>query len=152
MHDYAASVSHLDARMRALIASPLAAEFTRYFASGLIALCVDFSLYVALSELAGWHYLASAAAAFGAGLTTVYLFSVFWVFRQRRFEHRSHEFLLFAAIGIVGLALTTVVLYMLTDIVGLDYRISKIGSVGIVFIFNFGCRKFLLFRNTLPSL
>ena len=130
-----------------LASHPVAGEFARYFAAGLVALGVDFTLYVALTEVAGWHYLLSATLGFCAGLGTVYLFSVFWVFRERRVKQYAREFLLFSAIGIVGLALTTAVLYFLTDIVGLDYRVSKVFAAAIVFLFNFGCRKFFLFQS-----
>ena len=147
MHDRTHAFARLEARARRLISDPIAGEFARYFAAGLVALCVDFALYVGLTELAGWHYLFSATAAFCVGLTTVYLFSVFWVFRERRFKRRSHEFLLFAAIGVIGLALTAGVLYVLTDSLGLDYRVSKIAAVGLVFMFNFVCRKLFLFRT-----
>jgi putative flippase GtrA len=133
-------------RLRALLGHSLSGEFARYFASGLVALAVDFSLYVCLTEFAGWHYLASAVAAFCAGLATVYLFSISWVFRHRRVGRVAHEFLLFAAIGLAGLALTGGILYTLTDIAGLDYRLSKVAAAALVFLFNFGSRKFLLFR------
>lgn len=137
----------LDARVRALVAHSITGELARYFAAGLVALGVDFTLYVALTELAGWHYLVSASAAFCAGLATVYFFSIAWVFRERRIGRNSHEFALFALIGIAGLALTASVLYILTDFLGLDYRVSKIASAALVFLFNFGCRKFFLFRK-----
>ena len=137
----------LAARIRTLASHSLAGEFARYFGAGLVALCVDFTLYVALTEWAGWHYLVSATAAFCAGLTTVYLFSIFWVFRERRIRQGSREFILFSLIGIAGLALTAVVLYVLTDVFKLDYRLSKIGAAAVVFLFNFGCRKYFLFRN-----
>ena len=140
-------LARLEERVRAAAAHSLAGEFARYFASGLLALGIDFSLYVALTELAGWHYLVSAIVAFCAGLATVYFFSIFWVFRERSIGPGSREFLLFSAIGLVGLALTAAVLYTLTDVLGLDYRLSKIASAALVFLFNFGCRKFFLFRR-----
>jgi putative flippase GtrA len=143
----ASALARLGERVRAAASHSLAGEFARYFAAGLIALGIDFALYVALTELAGWHYLISATAAFAAGLATVYFFSIFWVFRERSIGPGSREFLLFSVIGIVGLALTAAVLYVLTDILGLDYRLSKIASAGLVFLFNFGCRKFFLFRR-----
>jgi len=118
----------------------------RYVAAGLLALCIDFGLYVALTELLGWHYLASATVAFCAGLATIYLLSIRWIFRKRSVERGAHEFALFAAIGAVGLLLTAIVLYVLTDLLGLDYRLSKIASAALVFLFNFGCRKYFLFR------
>ena len=132
---------------RAVTSHSLAGEFARYFAAGLLALGIDFTLYVALTELAGWHYLASAVVAFCAGLATVYFFSIYWVFRDRRIGPGSREFLLFSTIGIVGLALTAAVLYVLTDILRLDYRLSKVAATALVFLFNFGCRKFFLFRK-----
>lgn len=137
----------IEARARALISHSLAGEFARYFVAGLVALGVDFSLYIVLTELAGWHYLVSATAAFCAGLGTVYLFSILWVFRERRIAHGAHEFALFAVIGIAGLALTTAVIFVFTEIAGLDYRLSKIVSAALVFLFNFGCRKYFLFHT-----
>lgn len=141
----------LDAYASARVWLSVAGEFGRYFAAGLIALTVDFSLYVALTELAGWHYLVSGAVAFCAGLLTIYFFSIFWIFRKRRVDRRLNEFGIFAVIGIVGLALTTGVLYFLTEALGLDYRLSKIVSAGLVFLFNFGSRKFFLFRTPANS-
>ena len=129
-----------------MLSHSIAGEFARYFAAGLFALCVDFGLYVAFTEVLGWHYLASATVAFCAGLATIYLLSIGWVFRQRRVARNVHEFALFAGIGAVGLLLTAIVLYVLTDVLGLDYRVSKIASAAVVFMFNFGCRKYFLFR------
>ena len=138
----------LAARIRTLASHSLAGEFARYFGAGLVALCVDFTLYVALTELADWHYLVSATAAFCVGLTTVYLFSIFWVFSEQRIGKGSREFILFSVIEIAGLALTGGVLYVLTDVFKLDYRLPKIAAAAIIFLFNLGCRKFFLFRSS----
>lgn len=133
--------------VRELLSHTIAGEFARYFAAGLLALVVDFCLYVALTEVLGWHYLVSATVAFCAGLATIYLLSIRWIFRQRRVERSVQEFGLFAAIGAAGLLLTACILYVLTDMLGLDYRLSKIASAAMVFLFNFGCRKYFLFRS-----
>lgn len=125
-----------------------AAEFLRYFAASAAALGVDFGLYVGLTEFSGWHYLVSGAAGFCAGVTTVYVISVAWVFSERRFQTIGWEFAIFATIGIVGLALTELVLYGCTDLIGIDYRLSKVVASGIVFLFNFGARKLILFSKS----
>lgn len=137
--------------LRKFASSRLAAEFVRYFFAGLVALGVDFTLYVALTELAGWHYLVSASVAFCAGLGTIYALSILWIFRARRVARKSHEFALFAVIGVLGLGLTNVVLYSLTELLGLDYRVSKLFAAALIFIFNFGCRKYYLFRAGPPD-
>jgi putative flippase GtrA len=134
-------------RLGALLQPSLVAEFARYFGAGLLALAVDFALYLLLTELAGWHYLVSGTVAFCAGLVTIYFFSISWIFRDRRTERKLSEFGIFAVIGVAGLALTTFILYALTEGLGLDYRASKLVSAGLVFVFNFGCRKFFLFRT-----
>jgi len=142
------ALTRLEHRLRSMASTTLAGEFARYFASGLVALAVDFALYVALTELAGWHYLLSAMAAFCAGLATVYVFSIFWVFQARRVQRSWHEFAVFAAIGIAGLGLTACALFVLVDILCIDYRVSKIVAAALVFLFNFGCRKFFLFSSS----
>jgi len=125
----------------------LTVEFFRYFCASLAGLGVDFSLYTGLTALMGWHYLASAAAGFAAGVVAVYLLSIFWVFTDRRYHNRAQEFSLFVVIGMAGLALTEFVLYVFTDLAGLDYRASKVVAAGCVFTFNFICRKLFLFSG-----
>ena len=125
-----------------------AAEFLRYFAASAAALGVDFSIYVALTELAGWHYLVSGAAGFSAGAVTVYAMSITWIFSERRFRTIGWEFTIFLAIGIIGLALTELVLYVCTDLSDIDYRLSKVFAAGVVFLFNFGLRKLILFSKS----
>jgi len=132
--------------LRNIVSGPLAAEFVRYFFAGLVALGVDFTLYVALTELAGWHYLVSASVGFCAGLGMIYVLSILWIFRARRLARKSHEFFFFAVIGVLGLGLTYAVLYSLTEFLGIDYRVSKVFAAGAIFVFNFGCRKYYLFR------
>jgi putative flippase GtrA len=145
------AVDGIARRFRSLASATVAGEFVRYFAAGLVALAVDFALYVALAELAGWHYLLSATAAFCAGLATIYIFSVFWVFRARNLRRTWHEFAVFAAIGLVGLGLTALALFVLVEFFGVDYRISKIVAAALVFMFNFSFRKFFLFRSSPDS-
>ena len=127
-----------------------AAEFLRYFAASAAALAVDFGIYVGLTELAGWHYLLSGAAGFCSGAITLYALSIAWVFSERRFRRIGWEFTIFLTIGIIGLILTELMLYVCTDLSGLDYRLSKVVAAGIVFMFNFSLRKLILFSK--PSL
>lgn len=128
----------------------LGREFLRYFAASAAGLAVDFGLYVGLTQGLGLHYLQSAAAGFCAGVLTVYTLSVLWVFSERRLSSGWQEFALFALIGLAGLALTELVLYACTELVGIDYRLSKVVAAGLVFMFNFGCRKLLLFTSGRP--
>jgi putative flippase GtrA len=122
-------------------------QMIRYGIVGMAAFLVDFGVLVFLSEIAGMHYLLAAVWGFLGGLTTNYLLSIHWVFSNRTMPDPRAEFTVFALVGIGGLLVTEVVLWSGTELVGLDYRISKIVAVAIVLLWNFGLRKLLLFRN-----
>ena len=128
------------------IGSPGTHEFIRYFIASAIALVVDAGSLYLLTDVAGLPYLYSGAIAFILGLTVIYVLSVTWVFDRRVLRDPKAEFLLFAVIGIVGLGINEAVLWVATDVIGLYYLISKVLSVIFVFSWNFGARKYALFR------
>src|SRR3989338_6030026 len=126
--------------------SPGTHEFIRYFIASAIALVVDAGSLYLLTDVAGLPYLYSGAIAFILGLTIIYVLSVTWVFDRRVLRDPKAEFLLFAVIGFVGLGINEAVLWVATDVIGLYYLISKVLSVIFVFSWNFGARKYALFR------
>ncbi len=128
------------------IASQDTREFIRYFAASLVALVVDFGILTYLTGVLNIDYLISGAIAFFLGLAIVYTLSVLWVFDRRSVRTPFVEFIIFAAIGIAGLFLNEVVLWLFTGVFGMFYLISKCLSVVLVFMWNYIARKFLLFR------
>ncbi len=139
----------MDYNIRSLLvektSNPWLQLFRYTFVAG-VALVADFSVLFCCTEFLGIHYLISAAFGFLVGLTTNYLLSVLWVFTNRNIQNRKMEFLFFALIGIVGLGLNEVFLWFFTEIVGFHYLISKIIATILGYFWNFGARKFLLFR------
>jgi putative flippase GtrA len=122
-------------------------EGARYFLASALALGVDFGLYVALIRLADVQYLLAAPIAFGLGLATIYALSIRWVFGQRRLADTRIEFAIFASIGIAGMALNQLVIYVGVELLSLAYEPAKLASAAVVFCFNFAARKLLLFTR-----
>lgn len=122
-------------------------QLFRYTFVGGVAFIVDFGLLLVLTETGGINYLVSAAIAFTAGLTINYLLSIQWVFASRTLANRRAEFSIFAFIGIVGLGLNELFLWIFTDGAGWHYLASKIVATAIVFFWNFLARRFILFRK-----
>jgi len=120
------------------------AEFIRYFAASAGALCVDTGLY-RLGLQAGIAYQWAALVGFCAGAVVAYVASVAWVFEARMLRHATLEFVLFVAIGVAGLLLTELLLWLQVERWGMPPFWSKAGAAGVVFIFNFAVRKTLLF-------
>ncbi len=141
----AVSPERVHAPSLGVLGAPETHEFIRYFLASGIALAVDVSLLFLLTNILGIGYLYSGALAFAAGLITIYLLSITWVFESRTLKNWKFELVLFAAIGVVGLLLNELFLWFFTEEVGLFYLVSKILSIGVVFSWNFIARKYILF-------
>lgn len=131
--------------MKRIVSSLLTRQFIRYLYVGGLSFLVDFACLYYLTEHIGMHYLISATLAFSLGLTTSYLLCLAWVFDFRRMPNRWHEFMVFSAIGLFGLVLNNLLLWLLTEHAGLYYLVSKIIATAAILFFNFSLRRWLLF-------
>lgn len=120
----------------------------RYLISGGTAFLVDAGLLALLTELFGReHLLLWTAIAFAVGLLITYLFSILWVFDNRSMKNRTAEVTVFVLIGVIGLGLTELLMWLIAGKAGLHYLLSKIITTVIVFVWNFVAKKLLLFRS-----
>ena len=119
-------------------------EFARYFVASAGALATDVGLYRLALSL-GWRYQLAALLGFTAGAVVAYLASVRWVFRARAVHNAGLEFGLFVAVGVAGLLLTELLLWLAIGRLGLPALAAKLATSAFVFAFNFAVRKTLLF-------
>lgn len=122
-------------------------QFFRYAFVGGIASVVDWGVLWAL-ESAGLHYLVATVFSFFAGLATNFILSKKLVFNAQSARVGSvGEFIGYAVIGAVGLGITLLIMYMLTDWLHMHFMISKIISTLIVLVWNFLARKLFIYTN-----
>jgi len=120
--------------------------FRSVFVGG-VSFLVDAGILFFL-EMAGLHYLWAAAVSFIFGLFTNFGLSKQFIFIKNRVKvNHISEFALFALVGVIGLFFTEALLYLFTDIFHLYFMISKMIATIFVLFWNFGARKFLLYRN-----
>jgi putative flippase GtrA len=129
-----------------LLSSQTSIQFIKYFLLSGAAFICDAGLLFFFTEYFALHYLVSATISFLAGLMIVYIGSVRWVFEERSFESKYTEFFLFASVGLVGLALNDLILWIFTGTFAFYYMASKVIAAGTVFVWNFFARKFLIFN------
>lgn len=122
-------------------------EGPRYLVASVVALAVDAGLYIALIRIAHVHYLAAAPAGYAVGILIIYLLSTRWVFSSRRLISVRSEFFIFTLIGIVGLLLNQLVIYVCVEALSTSFELAKLVSAAIVFGVNFGGRKLILFTR-----
>lgn len=121
-----------------------AAEALRYALASAAALALDASLlWVGVTRfgLPPWF---AGAITYAAGLAVIYLLSVRWVFARRAVPDARSEFVIFAALGLFGMALNSGTLYAATA-AGLALPIAKGISAAIGFAANFVSRRAILF-------
>jgi putative flippase GtrA len=122
-------------------------QLLRAMGASLVAFAVDFGALALLTEAVRVHYLISAGISFLLGTSVSYLLSIRWVFPERRYSSRGFEYALFVLVGIVGLGLNEGLLWALTEKVRIYYLASKVIAACLIFFWNFGARKLLLFRT-----
>ncbi len=122
-----------------------ATELLRYLAVSGAALTVDTAGLLLAANFV--HYLWAATFGFVLGATASYLLSVRWVFRHRRLAaFPKTEFAAFAAVGVAGLGLNNLAIYAVVEHAGLGLLAAKAVAAMLTFSFNFGLRKWGLFR------
>jgi putative flippase GtrA len=123
----------------------VAAEFLRYLAVSVIALAVDVGTLLVAAQI--MHYLWAATLGFLLGATTSYFLAVRWAFRHRRLAASPRtEFAAYAAVGVAGLGLNNLVIYAGVETLSLSLPMAKAMAAVVTFAFNFGMRKWGLFR------
>jgi putative flippase GtrA len=127
-----------------------AVQFLRYLMVGGVAFVADFATLFLLTDVGGLYYLHSSAIAFLVGLAVNYILSIRWVFAQRALDTWIYEFAIFAILGIIGLGLNQVLMYVFTDLANFHYLISKAVATIATLLWNFLSRKVLLFQKKLP--
>ena len=129
-------------------------QFIRYLGVGALAAAVNIGLLAFFKEVLSLDYLLANVFGFMGGLTINYLLSRVLVFSADGVQDKTFEFTFYALIGVLGLALDTILLWVGTQLIvhywgetpflGIKaYLFAKIISTGLVFIWNFGARKVL---------
>ena len=123
------------------------AQMFRYAIVGGMSFAVDYGLLYVFTEWFGFHYLLSATISFTAGLVVNYLISIRWVFGKSKLSSRAAEFAVYGIIGVAGLLLNNLLLYIFTDHLHLHYMLSKLIAAVTVLVWNFLGRKIILFKH-----
>ena len=126
-------------------------QLFRYVVAGGVAFCVDFGLLWLLHQYVHLSLLLSQAISFSAGVVVTYLFSIRWVFDYRSVANHTAEFLVFALINLIGLGLTTLLMWLFAERIGIHYLLSKVLTTVIVTLWNFFAKRKTLFSKRKSS-
>lgn len=121
-------------------------QFFRYIFVGGISFVVDAGVLFIVKNL-GLNYLLAAAIGFAVGLAMNFSLSKKFIFTKKsNVKDSKAEFLVYALIGIGGLIITEILMYVLTDKLGLYFMISKIFVTAVTLVWNYSARKIILYK------
>lgn len=124
-------------------------ELGRYLLASLLALAVDMGVFSLCLRVLSLPWYWAATAGFVVGAATAYLLSIRFVFRARRLRHTPRsEFFAFVLIGLLGLLITQLVLYVGIELLRVHAELTRFVAACVTFGFNYGVRKLLLFHSS----
>lgn len=124
----------------------LAVQFLRYFGVALVGYIFDFGLLIFCKQVLHLHYLLAATVGFTVGLSVTYVLSNKFVFGESKLKSKKADFIAFALIGIFGLGVLNLLMWLLTGGFHINYIVSKIAATVIVYLWNFFARR-ALYKN-----
>lgn len=136
----------------------LSVQFIRYIVVGGIATVADIGVVALTANLFGVAEIASNIFGFTVGLLVNYFISILWVFEKSKLTNRFGEFLIYGAIGLVGLLIRAGIIMALQSIMAVPFFdtwvfaplnniLRSCTAIVIVLVYNFVARKLLLYRN-----
>ena len=111
------------------------------FSSGL-----DFLIYTLLVQLVGLQYLVANCISVVAGISTSFYLNRNYNFKVK--DHTKRRFSIFLTVGLCGLVMSNLILYLCIDNLGMDKLTSKLLSILLVVFFQFLVNKYLTFKPT----
>lgn len=127
-------------------------EFLRYFVVSLIAFVLDLAVFSVSLRLMALPWAMAATLGFVVGVLAAYTLSVRFVFANRKLRQTPlTEMLTFSLVGLGGLGVTQLVLWLGIEHLRFNPELSKFCAAGVTFIFNFVVRKLVLFSTSAVS-
>lgn len=109
------------------------------FSSGL-----DLAIYTLLVQLAGLQYLFANCISVLGGITTSFILNRNYNFQVK--DNTKRRFFIFLTVGLCGLMLSNIILYVCIDLFDLNKIISKLLSIVLVVFFQFIVNKYFTFK------
>ena len=125
----------------------LYSKFRNLILYGIIGSCssgLDFLLYTLFVEVFGWHYIFSNCISVLAGISTSFTLNRNYNFKIK--DKTRQRFALFLTIGLCGMMISNLILYLCVDILNWNKIVSKLLSIVLVVVFQFILNKYITFK------
>ena len=137
--------------MKSLFSAAGLRQFLSYFWVGGVSAIVEWLVFSALDTLLELPYLLSTVLAFICSTTVNWFLGRTFTFKGSAYQDRkAKEIFLVFLVSAVGLLFNLLLMYLFVTVLGMNTHflktVAKILSTGIVFIWNFVSRKYLIYK------
>ena len=128
-------------------------QFLSYFCVGGVSALVEWTAFALLIYLPDMSYPAATSLAFILSTTTNWYLGRAFTFKDSEaYKGKSvKEYLLVFLVSAIGLGFNVLLMYFFVEFLGMNTKIlqtvAKVMSTGIVFVWNFLSRKFLIYKE-----
>ena len=124
-------------------------RFVKYCLIGCTGAGLDFLFFTFLVKIFAINYLAANAVSVTLGITNNFFWNAFLNFKVT--DNLIKRFLSFYMVGILGLAISSGLLYILVDKSNINVIFAKIFTIFVVTIIQFLLNKIFTFKKSLPE-
>ena len=120
-------------------------RFLKFGISGVVGMCIDFSITWLCKEKLGLNKYLSNSLGFCVAVMNNFLLNRYWTFASNNmpFTNQLFKFLL---VSIPGLGINNLLLYLLVNNAKKNFYLLKLIVVGLVFFWNFFANSFFTFN------
>lgn len=111
---------------------------------GSISAGLDFVIYTLLVQYAGMHYILANCISVLAGITTSFILNRNLNFKVK--DKTPQRFSIFLIVGLCGMLLSNLILYVCIDLMDINKIVSKLLSIVLVVIFQYILNKYITFK------
>jgi putative flippase GtrA len=126
--------------------TPKLLAFIKFGITGVSGLIVDFTLtWIFKDELNVNKFIANAIG-FTAAVVSNYFIHRNWTFKGNKGKS-GQQFTAFFTVSVIGLLLNSAIIFLLDNMLFLNFYLSKAVAIFIVFFWNFSANYFFVFKS-----
>lgn len=121
--------------------------FLKFGITGVSGLIIDFSLTWFFKDELNFNKFIANGIGFTAAVVSNYFIHRNWTFKQNKVK-AGPQFTAFFMVSIIGLLLNSAIIFLLDNMLYVNFYISKAVAIFIVFFWNFSANYFFVFKTT----
>ena len=119
----------------------------KYAIGSTISYLINLAIVIVMTDLFEVHYLLSSIAGYASIVITSYIFSVTWIFTERKIASRGKEFVAFTLITIFAMLMNLVSMWFFTGYLHWHYVVSNVVTNFLATFWGYVPKKLFLFSG-----